>query len=117
MNCNEEYNALVKTTEKLHELYYQQENADTQFSNALGTAQNHLISSGLSRLVNASPAEIINALEERSEKDFVILQEAATIKSQLDAKVTAAEESYQYAFQRYEDCLKESTKEKEPSKN
>jgi len=113
MKCDEEYNALVKATEKLHELYYQQETADTQFSNALRTAQSHLISSGLSRLVNATPAEIIYSLEENSEKDFVSLHEAAAVKSQIDAKVVAAEESYQYASQRYEDCLKENTKEKD----
>ena len=111
MNCDEEYNSLVKTTEKLHELYYQQETVDIQFSNALQTAQNHLISSGLSRLVNATPAEIIYALEESSENDFASLHRAAVTKSQLDTKVAAAEESYQYAIQRYEDCLKENTKE------
>jgi hypothetical protein len=113
MNCDEEYNALVKATEKLHELYYQQETADTQFSNALRAAQNHLISSGLSRLVNATPAEIIYAFEESSENDFALLQEAAVAKSKLDSKVAAAEESYQYISQRYEDCLKENTKEKD----
>lgn len=106
MNCDEEYNALVKATEKLHELYYQQETADTQFSNALRSAQNQLISSGLSRLVNATPAEIIYSLEESSENSFSSLHDAATGKSQLDAKVAVAEESYQYALQRYEDCLK-----------
>jgi hypothetical protein len=108
MVCDDEYNALVKATEKLHELYYQQETADIQFSNALRTAQSQLISSGLSRLVNASVAEIIYSLEERTEKDFVSLHEAATEKSQVDSIILAAEESYQYASQRYEDCLKES---------
>jgi len=107
MNCDEEYNALVKATEKLHELYYQQETVDTQFCNALRSAQNQLITSGLSRLVNATPAEIIYSLEESSENGFASLHDAAVAKSQLDAKVVVAEESYQYASQRYEDCLKE----------
>ena len=107
MNCDEEYNALVKATEKLHELYYQQETADTQFSNALSSAQSLLISSGFSRLVNATPAEIIYSLEESSENGFASLHDAAATKSQLDAKVVVAEESYEYALRRYEDCLKE----------
>lgn len=112
MKCDEEYNALVKATEKLHELYYQQETADTQFSNALRAAQSQLILSGLSRLANATPAEIIYSLEESSEKDFASLHETAVAKSQVDVKAAAAEESYQYASQRYEDCLNENTKEK-----
>ncbi|MGI0073512.1 MAG: hypothetical protein ACREA3_06850 [Nitrosotalea sp.] len=109
MVCDDEYNALVKATEKLHESYYQQETADIQFANSLRTAQSQLILSGLSRLVNASVTEIIYSLEERTGKDFVLLHEAATAKSQVDSSVLAAEESYQYASQRYEDCLKENT--------
>ena len=109
MVCDVEYNTLIKATENLHELYYQQETADIQFYNAIKTAESHLISSGLSRLVNASPAEIIYSLEEITEQDFVILHEAAKVKSQMDTTILAAEESYRYASQRYEDCLKENT--------
>ncbi len=109
MSCDDEYNALVKATERLHESYYQQETADILFSNALRTAQSQLILSGLSRLVNASVTEIIYSLEERTEKDFVLLHKAARAKSQVDSSVLAAEESYQYASQRYDTCLKEST--------
>ena len=115
MKCDEEYSALVKATEKLHELYYQQETADIQFSNMLRAAENHLIASGLVRLVNATPAEIIYSLEESSEKDFVSLHEAAVTKSQVDARAAAAEESFQYASHRYENCLKENTNEKDSS--
>jgi hypothetical protein len=114
MVCDDEYNALVKATERLHELYYQQETADISFSNALRTAQGQLILSGLSRLVNAGVTEIIYSLDERIEKDFVVLHEAARAKSQVDSSVLATEESYQYASQMYEDCLKES---KDKSKN
>ena len=108
MNCDDEYAALVKATERLHELYYQQETTDTQFSNALSASQNHLISSGLSRLVNSTPSEIIYSLEERSEKDLTVFHDTAAAKLGLDTKVIAAEESYQYAYQRYEECLKEN---------
>ncbi len=107
MICDDEYAALVKATERLHEIYYQQETTDIQFSNALSAAQNYLISSGLARLAKASPSEIIYSLEERSEKDLTLLHDAAIAKLELDTKVIAAEESYQYAYQRYEDCLKE----------
>jgi len=111
VKCDEEYIALVKATEKLHDLYYQQETADTQFSNALRAAENHLIAAGLVRLVNATPVEIIYSLEESSEKSFSSLHEAAVAKSQVDVKAAAAEESFQYASQRYENCLKENSKD------
>jgi hypothetical protein len=97
---------LIKATEKLHELCYQQENSDIQFSNARSRVQNHLISSGLSRLVNATPGEIIYSLEDNPEEEFVLLRDAAVVKSQLDAAVLSAEEFYRYAVQRYEDCIK-----------
>jgi hypothetical protein len=104
----DEYNSLVKATEKLHELYYQQDNSDIQFSNARARAQNHLISSGLSGLVNATAGEIIYSLEGNLEDEFLLLHDAAITKSQLDAAVLSAEEFYRYASQRYEDCIKNS---------
>ena len=111
MICDDEYNALIKATEKLYEIYYQQETSDIQFSNALKMAQSDLISAGLSRLINASPAEIIYSLDENPEKEFGLLHEAAKTKSQVDVTVVAAEESYRYASQRYDECLKEKTDE------
>lgn len=106
MVCDDEYNALVTATEKLHETYYKQEDADVQFSNAKSRAQSHLIASGLSRLITASTAEIIYSLEESSDEELVLLHDAAATKSQIDVTVLAAEESYRYTSQRYEKCMK-----------
>jgi len=109
MNCEDAYNELIKSTEKLHELYYQQENADFAFSNALASAQNHLISSGLVRLVSATAAEIANSIVDSSQEGFVELYDSATSKVQADQAVVAAEEAYRDACKRYDDCIKQST--------
>ncbi|HKU33044.1 MAG TPA: hypothetical protein VJR22_04290 [Candidatus Nitrosotalea sp.] len=106
MDCEDEYNTLTKSTEKLHELYYQQENANFAFSNALSSAQNYLITTGLVRLATASPAEIVNTLEDRNQEGFTELHDAATSKVQVDSAVAAAEESYRDATKRYEECIK-----------
>lgn len=71
MCCENEYNDLVKSTEKLYEIYYQQENSDFTFSNALASAQNQMIASGLVSLVTASASEIISVLEDNAEKGFL----------------------------------------------
>jgi len=113
MVCDEEYNSLIKATERLHELYYQQESADAEFSNVRNRIQDHLIASGLARLVNASPAEIVYSLEGSSEEWLVSLHDAAVVKVQADVGVLAAEESYRYASQRYEDCIKGITNTQE----
>lgn len=99
----------MKATERLHELYYQQENADAEFSNVRNRIQDHLIASGLARLVTATPAEIVYSLEDSSEEWLVSLHDAAVAKVQTDVGVLAAEESYRYASQRYEDCIKRKT--------
>ncbi|MGI0046727.1 MAG: hypothetical protein ACREBB_06015 [Nitrosotalea sp.] len=106
MDCEDEYNELTKSTEKLHELYYQQENVNFAFSNALASAQNYLISSGLVRLATATAAEIVNALEDNAQEGFVELHDSAASKVQAD--IAVAEESYRDASQRYEDCIKQS---------
>ncbi|MDE1726460.1 MAG: hypothetical protein KGH89_04265 [Thaumarchaeota archaeon] len=106
MDCEDEYNTLIKSTERLHELYYQQESSDFAFANALASAQNHLIASGLVRLVTASAGEIVNSLEDNSEKGFFELHDAAASKVQADTAVIAAEESYRDASQRYDNCIK-----------
>ena len=106
MDCEDEYNTLTKSTEKLHELYYQQENANFAFSNALSSAQNYLITMGLVRLVTTSPAEIVNTLEDRNQEGFTELHDAAISKVQADSAVAAAEESYSDATKRYEECIK-----------
>ncbi|MGB9003841.1 MAG: hypothetical protein WCC52_08555 [Nitrosotalea sp.] len=111
MYCEDEYNALVKSTERLHELYYQQENADFAFSNALASAQNHMIASGLVRLATASASEIVNVLEDNAEKGFFELHDAAESKVQIDAAVRAAEESYRDTSQRYDECIKRQASE------
>jgi len=111
MYCEDEYNALVKSTEILHELYYQQESADFAFSNALASAQNHMIVSGLVRLSTASASEIVNVLEDNAEKGFFELHDAAESKVQIDAAVMAAEESYRDTYQRYDECIKKQTSE------
>jgi len=111
MYCEDEYNALVKSTERLHELYYQQENADFAFSNALASAQNHMIASGLVRLATASASEIVNVLEDNAEKGFFELHDAAENKVQRDAAVIAAEESYRDTCQRYDECIKRQASE------
>jgi phage regulator Rha-like protein len=108
MVCDDEYNALIKATEKIHELYYKQEDADMQFSNARNRAQNHLIALGLSRLVTANLTEIIYSLEDSTDEELVLLHRAAEAKAQVDATVLVAEESFRYASQRYEDCIKEN---------
>jgi uncharacterized protein (DUF1778 family) len=109
MDCEDEYNALTKSTERLHELYYQQENADFAFSNALASAQNYLITTGLVRLVTASPAEIVNTLEDRNQDGFVELHDAAASKVQADSAVAVEEESYRDATRRYEECIKKQS--------
>ena len=109
MNCEDAYNELTKSTEKLHELYYQQEGADFAFSNALASAQNHLIASGLVRLVSATAAEIVNSIDDSAQEGFVELYDSATSKVQADMAVVAAEEAYRDAYQRYDECIKQST--------
>ncbi|MGI0088334.1 MAG: hypothetical protein ACREBI_10335 [Nitrosotalea sp.] len=109
MCCENEYNALVKSTEKLYEIYYQQENADFAFSIALVSAQNHMIASGLVRLVTASASEIVNVLEDNAEKGFFELHDAAENKVQTDAVAMAAEESYRDTCHRYDECIKRQT--------
>ncbi len=109
MDCEEEYNSLTKSTERLHELYYQQENADFAFANALASAQNYLITSGLVRLVTAGPAEIVNTLEDIKQEGFVELRDAAASKILADSAVTAAEEVYRDATKRYEECIKKQS--------
>ncbi|MGB6463122.1 MAG: hypothetical protein WA799_05645 [Nitrosotalea sp.] len=111
MYCEDEYNALVKSTERLYELYYQQENSNFAFSNALASAQNHMIASGLVRLATASAGEIVNVLEDNAEKGFFELHDAAESKVQVDVAVMAAEESYRDTCQRYEECIKRQTGE------
>lgn len=106
MQCEDEYNELTRRTERLHELYYHQEGAGFAFSNALANAQNYLIASGLVRLATATPAEIVNALDDSDQEGFVELRDAASGKVKVDAEVTAAEESYRDASRRYEDCIK-----------
>ena len=106
MRCEDEYNSLIKSTERLHELYYQQENADLAFYNALSSAQNYMIASGLVRLATASAGEIVNALEDNAESGFSELHDVAKSKVQIDFAVIAAEESYRDACQRYDECIK-----------
>ncbi len=106
MDCEDEYNELTKSTERLHELYYQQETVEFAFSNALANAKNHLIATGLVRLANASAAEIVNELEDSDQEGFVELHDTAARKVQIDAAVTAAEETYRDASKRYEECIK-----------
>ncbi len=106
MECEDEYEKLTKSTEKLHELYYQQENAEFAFSNALASAQNYLITVGLVRLTTASAAEIVNTLEDVHQEGFTELHDAAINKIKADSAVTAAEESYRDASNRYEECIK-----------
>ncbi len=110
MECEDEYNELTKTTERLHELYYQQENAEFAFSNALSSAQNYLIATGLVRLTSASASEIVNSLEDMDHDGFVELHDAAASKVQIDAAVQAVEESYRDASKRYEECIKKQSK-------
>ncbi|HJU14746.1 MAG TPA: hypothetical protein VJ792_09865 [Candidatus Nitrosotalea sp.] len=110
MECEEEYNELTALTEKLHELYYQQENAEFAFSNALSSAQNHLIATGLVSLTSATAAEILNTLEDTKQDGFAELHDAASSKVQLDAAVRSLEESYRDASKRYDECLKETEK-------
>ncbi|MDE1826930.1 MAG: hypothetical protein KGH99_00455 [Thaumarchaeota archaeon] len=117
MHCEDEYNSLVKSTERLHELYYQQETVDFAFSNALASAQNHMIASGLVRLATASASEIVNALEDNAEKGFFELHDAAESKVQIDTAVRAAEESYRDACQRYDECVKRQTGEVSGTEN
>jgi hypothetical protein len=112
MTCNDEYNALTKATERLHELYYQQENVDSQFSNAKRVAQNSLISAGLARLITASTTEIIYSLENSLQEELVLLHDASVTKAQVDATILAAEEAYRYASERYEECIKQNTEPK-----
>ncbi len=107
MGCEDEYNELIKSTEKLHELYYQQESVDFAFSNALASAQNYLISSGLVRLVSATAAEIVNELDDNAQEGFAELYDSATSKIQIDMAVVIAEESYRDACKRYDDCIKQ----------
>ena len=109
MYCEDEYNELTKSTERLHELYYQQEGAEFAFSNALAGAQNYLITTGLVRLVTASAAEIVNTLEDTDQEGFTELRDAAESKVHADAAVAAAEESYRDASKRYEECIKKQT--------
>lgn len=111
MRCEDEYNELTKSTERLHELYYQQESAEFAFSNALASAQSHLIATGLVRLAAAPPAEIVNALEDSDQEGFVELHDAAASKVKIDAEVAAAEESYRDSSRRYEDCIKSQSDE------
>lgn len=105
MECEEEYNELTKLTEKLHEMYYQQENSDFAFSNALASSQNHLIASGLVSLTRASAAEIVNTLTDMDSEGFSELREAAASKVQVDAAVKSLEESCRDANKRYDECL------------
>ncbi len=112
MGCNDEYNVLIKATEKLHELYYQQENTDNQFFNARRVAQVHLIANGLARLATASPIEIIYSLGENRQEELVLLHDAAATKAQMDAAILEAEELYRYATEKYEECIKKSTESK-----
>lgn len=112
MDCENEYNELVKSTERLHELYYQQENANFAFSNALASAQNHLIASGLVRLATSTAAEIVNVLEDNAQEGFAELHDSAASKVQADITVAAAEESYRDASQRYDDCIKKRSSDK-----
>lgn len=114
MVCDDEYNALIKATERLHELYYQQENVDSQFSNARRGAQNSLISTGLARLITASTTEIIYSLEDSLQEELVLLHDAAVTKAQVDATILAAEEAYRYTSERYEECIKKNTESKKP---
>ncbi|MDE1765038.1 MAG: hypothetical protein KGI27_02065 [Thaumarchaeota archaeon] len=106
MHCEDEYNELTKSTERLHELYYQQEGAEFAFSNALASAQNYLITAGLVRLATASAAEIVNILEDTNQEGFTELRDAAESKIHADTAVAAAEESYRDASKRYEECIK-----------
>src|SRR5574337_637501 len=105
MHCEDEYVKLTKSTERLHELYYQQENAEFAFSNSLTSAKNYLIATGLVRLTNAEPAEIVNVLEDSDQDGFIELHDSAANKVQIDAAVLVAEESYRDASKRYEDCI------------
>lgn len=112
MDCEEEYNELTKSTERLHELYYQQENTEFAFANALASAQNYLIATGLVRLATASAAEIVNALEDADQEGFVELHDTAASKVQIDAAVIAAEESYRDVSKRYDECIKKQSNNK-----
>lgn len=105
MACEDEYNELGRSTERLHELYYQQETAEFAFANALANAQNYLISTGLVRLATASAAEILNALEDSGQEGFVELHDAAAGKVAIDIQVKSAEESYRDASRRYDECI------------
>ncbi|MDE1829018.1 MAG: hypothetical protein KGI25_01720 [Thaumarchaeota archaeon] len=106
MDCEDEYNEITRTTERLHELYYQQETVEFAFSNALANAQNYLIDTGLVRLATATAAEIVNALEDSYQEGFAELHDAAASKVQIDAAVISAEEAYRDASKRYEECIK-----------
>lgn len=106
MECEDEYNELTKSTERLHELYYQQETVEYAFANALASAQNHLIATGLVRLASAGAAEILNVLEDSKQDGFFELHDAAESKVQIDSSVAAAEQAYRDASRRYEECIK-----------
>ncbi len=110
MECEEEYNELTRLTERLHELYYQQENSDFAFSNALASSQNHLIASGLVSLTGAGAAEILNTLGDMDQEGFSELREAASSKVQIDSAVKSLEESYRDASKRYDRCLEQAEK-------
>ena len=110
MGCEDEYSHLTKTTERLHELYYQQENARAVFYNILTSVQGQLVSSGLSRLVTASPAEILDTLEDEGIGGFEELKSASESRVKIDDSVLAAEKSYLDASNRYEECIERITK-------
>lgn len=106
MDCEDEYSESTRATERLHEMYYQQEATEFAFSNALANAQNYLITTGLVRLSTATAAEIVNALEDSGQEGFTELHDAAASKMRIDASVASAEESYRDASRRYDDCIK-----------
>lgn len=108
MTCHEQYDALFRATERLHEIYYQQESVEASFSNVLNKVKGQLISSGLSSITESSAAEVLYALEENNETGFEDLKEAARIKIQVDVAASTAEESYQHASEKYEECIKQS---------
>ena len=110
MECEKEYNELTALTEKLHEIYYQQESAEFAFSNALSSAQNHLIATGLVSLASATAAQILNVLDDGGHEGFTELHDAAASKVQIDAAVRSLEESYRDVSGRYDDCIKQTEK-------
>ena len=106
MVCEDEYAELTRLTERLHELYYQQESVQFSFSTALANAQTYLIATGLVKIMDATASEIVNALEDWGKEGFSELHDVAARKVQIDSAVASTEESYRDASRRYEECIK-----------